>query len=853
MSDTNMSSMSPRIARMKERLLTTPYEICMARALHFTRSYRETESLDPHLRNACALKRTLEQQKIQICPDEWIVGSKTEKFLAGPLSVERGDFLRSLQMEIDSLHRKKRPFKITSEEKKLFLNEILPYWDGRSLRDRKIKGWLRDGIISSSSLSVSSLARDLYRARRIGRFLGRDILKKIAGSNFSRTLTPSKIRTLLRLRHEFAGNNPTPATYCFDVQGHLCLGVEKVVMFGMDEIVGRIKKRRERLHIECPEDRRGDAFLRACIISLESAITYAERFATLAEKMAQQTSDHQEQARLKMIARHCLHVPRNRPRTFHEAVQSLWFAHLVGEIQYGTHEVFAPGRCDQFLFPFYDDDIKTGRISPEKAVELLQELNLKLTANVEPIPEVGSETNATLSNSQHCITIGGITPDGKDAVNELSYLMLDAYEGMGGSANQLSVRIQAETPRRFFERAVAVFRRSSGIAFYNDDVIVPALTSDGMTPNDARDYCIVGCVETSGSSDTHGCPGGHEITLPAVLMMTLASGRVPPAAPGQRTGIRTGKPETLHNWEDFIRAFQKQLVFHLWILIRAVASKDRAYRNFLPAPYVSALMDDCIENARDITHGGARYDFTSIDTRGLATAVDSLLAIRTAVYEEKWLTLPELVNACLDNFRGKEKLRLRLIHDVPKFGSDSSEPTELAVELIKWMWEEIAKHSNERGGGFRLCFYSYGNHVLDGFFLPATPDGRLAGEPISNGISPTNQRDAHDGPLPVLRAAAALPADLVSSGVALNLRFHPSVLRSENGLAAFVDMLRTYFNIGGMHFQPNVVSTETLRNAQQHPEHYRDLIVKVSGYSAYFTDLGKSIQDDIIARTEHGA
>ncbi|MEW5945587.1 MAG: pyruvate formate lyase family protein [bacterium] len=845
--------LSPRIARIKERLLSAPYEICMARALHFTRVYRETESLDPHIRNALALKRTLENQKIRIEPDEWIAGSKTEKFLAGPLSVERGDFLRSLQLEIDTLHLKKRPFKISRRDRDIFLKEILPYWAGRSLRDRKTAAWIRDGIVRKPSADPVSLVRDAAEARRIGRFVGKKNLEKIAGPAIGRKRPPALLRTLFQLRHELAYNNPTPAVFCFDVQGHLCLGVEKVIADGMDEIIRRIERRLERLREEDPADHAAASFLRACIISLEAAVAYAERFAALAEKTAEKTENPGERERLTAIARHCRRVPRRRPETFHEAVQSLWLTHLVGEIQYGTHDVFAPGRCDQYLYPFYDADLKAGRITPETAIELLQELNLKLTANVEPIPELGSETNGTLGNSQHCITIGGLTPGGEDAVNELSYLMLDAFEGMGGCVNQLSVRVSARTPPAFLERAVAVLRRTSGLAFYGDEAVIKALTADGMTPQDARDYCIVGCVETSGSADTHGCPGGHELTLPAVLMMTMTNGGIPPPAPGQRPGLPAGGADALTTWDDFIGAFRRQLRRQVRVLIRAVRAKDEAYAAFLPAPYVSALMDDCIENARDATRGGARYDFTSIDVRGLATAVDSLLAVKTAVYDEEWLTLSGLTRACLSDFKGMEKLRRRLIREVPNFGGGDPRPTELAVSLISWLHEETSRHRNARGGRFRLCFYSYGNHVIDGFFLPATPDGRPAGAPISNGISPTNQRDAACGPLPVLQAAAAIPPEPVSSGVALNLRFHPTALASPNGLQSFTHMLRAYFQMGGMHVQPNVVSTETLRDAQRNPDLHRDLVVKVSGYSAYFTDLGASIQNDIIARAEHGA
>lgn len=852
LADAVQLSLSPRIARMKERLLAAPYEVCMARAKHFTDSYRETEGIDPHIRNALALKRTLEKQKVRIEPDEWLAGSKTEKFLAGPLSVERGDFLRSLQLEIESLHKKKRPFKITERERKLFFNEILPYWDGRSLRDRKVAGWLRAGLVKPASLDPLTLIEGALRVGRLVKLLGREKLRKIGGPIFEGGISPRQAATLWRQRHELAHNNPTPATFCFDVQGHLCLGVEKAVTLGMEEIVSRIEERRARLRSEEPDGRSANAFLRACKISLGAAIAYAERFAKLAEEMLRDETDPVERERLEMIARHCRRVPRLRPRTFREAVQALWFAQVVGEIQYGTHEVFAPGRCDQYLFPFYKDDIEAGRLNDETAIELLQELNLKLTANVEPVPEAGSEANGTLGNSQHCVTIGGLAPDGGDATNELSHLMLDAYEGMGGCINQLSVRFHEKSPRDFQERAVAVFRRASGISFYGDEAIVPALISDGMTPEDARDYTVVGCIETSGNSDTHGCPGGHELTLPAVLMMTLTNGRAPPPAPGQTAGIPTGMARSLRTWGRFVRAFRRQLGYHIDILVRAVAAKDRAHRDFLPAPYVSALMDDCIENARDLTAGGARYDFTSLDLRGLATAADSLLAIRIAVYDERWVALPELVEMCMKNFKGHEELHNRLLREVPKFGGDDSAPTETAIDLINWVAEEAAGRTNIRGGDFRLCFYSYGNHVLDGFFLPATPDGRLAGTPISNGVSPTNRSDARTGPLPVFTAAAQLPAHLVSSGYALNMRFHPSVLKSQNGLAAFTDMLRTYFKLGGVHVQPNVVSSETLRDAQKNPAAYRDLVVKVSGYSAYFADLGPSIQEDIIARTEHG-
>ena len=836
---------------MKTRLLDAPYEICMARALHFTRSYRETEGMDPCLRNALALKRTLERQKIAIEPDEFLAGTKTEKFLAGPLSVERGDFLRSLQLELDVLHLKLRPFRITREDRALFLEEVLPYWRGRSVRDAKARAWEERGLIDTGGGPARGLRRWAGGAAFV-RHVGAGGLRKLLGANLRAPITVGRLRTLGELRHELARNNPTPAVFCFDVQGHLSLGIDKVVTEGMGAVIGRARERLERLMREEPGNVRGRSFLEAAVISLEAAVRYAGRFAGLAAQTARRTDDPGEKRRLALIARHCRRVPGGRPRTFHEALQAAWIAQVVGEIQYGTHEVFAVGRADQYLYPFFRADIDAGRLGREEAVALLQEFFLKLTANVEPIPEVGMETNGVLGNSQHCVVIGGLAPDGSDATNELSMLMLEAHERMKGAINQLSVRFHGGSPAPFVRRTVEVFRRTNGIAVYNDDVIVGALEADGLSREDARDYCVVGCIETSGQSDTHGCPGGHELVLPAVLMLALTRGRVPPAAPGQQRGFDGGDPLACGSFENLIALFRRQLARQVRVLVDATACKDEAYRMLLPAPYVSALMDDCIEKAADMTAGGARYDFTSVDVRGLATLVDSLAAVRAFVYEKREVTLGGLVGACLRNFDGQEVLRQRLLHRAPKYGAGDAVADALALDVIGWIHDEVRTARNVRGGRYRVCFYSYGNHVIDGIMVGATPDGRRRGEPISNGVSPSDTFAPTSGPAGPLRAVAAFPPAKVSSGVSLNMRFHPSFLRTEQGVDTFAALVRTYFRLGGMHLQPNVVSTEVLRDAQRNPGKHRDLVVKVSGYSAYFTDLGRSIQEDIIGRCEFG-
>jgi pyruvate formate-lyase/glycerol dehydratase family glycyl radical enzyme len=847
----SLPELEPRVARMKQRLLGAPYEICMARALQFTRSYRETEGMDPALRNALALKATLENQRIAIYPDEHLAGSKTEKFLAGPLSVERGDFLRTLQLEMDVLHRKIRPFRISPEDKTAFYEEVLPYWSGRTLRDRKAREWESRGITRTDGRGLHRV-QGWIDAVRFVRYVGPRSGRRMLGANLEGPLTLRRLRTLLAMRYELARNNPTPAVFCFDVQGHLSLGVDKVVAAGMDAIVDHARNRLRSLEKHDPGDETGRRFLEAVVVSLEAVTAYAGRFARLARAMAREADDAAEKRRLGMIARHLARVPAKRPRTFHEALQAAWFTLLAGEIQYGTHEVFAVGRLDQYLLPFFRADMRRGRLTRREAAALLQEFFLKLTANVEPIPEVGMETNGVLGNSQHCVVIGGLTPDGRDASNELSTLILEAHAGMKGAINQLSVRLHGRAPRAFARETARVFRRANGIALYNDDAIVPALLSDGLSAEDARDYCVVGCIETSGQSDTHGCPGGHELVLPAVLMLAMTRGRVPPPAPGQGAGYDGGDPASCQSFEDFTALVRRQLGRQIEILVRAVEAKDRAYRDFLPAPYVSALMDDCIQKARDMTAGGARYDFTSIDVRGFATFVDSLLAVRHAVFEAGEVGLQALIRACLDDFRGMERLRQRIIHEAPRYGCGRPQADALALDVVRWVHEEASRHRNIRGGKFRVCYYSYGNHVIDGFLLPATPDGRRRGRPTSNGISPSNLRPPEEGPAGPLRSASRFPPHQVSSGVSLNMRFHPRMLRTREGLETFASMIRTYFSMGGMHLQPNVVSTETLREAQRSPERYRDLVVKVSGYSAYFTDLGRSIQEDIIERTEFG-
>lgn len=845
-----VDQLAPRIAHMKATLLAAPYEICLARALHFTDVYRETEGVDPALRNAMALRRTLARQRIRIEPDELLVGNKTEKTLAGPLSVERGDFLRALQLELDVLERKRRPFVMSERDKRLFWTEILPYWNGRTVRDRKAKEWRARGLFGAAPGLRGAITRTRDTVRFV-RYVGAANLRKIMGANYDARPTPRRLKNLYSLRNELATDHPTAAVYCFDVQGHLCLGVDKVVSLGMEAIVWQLRERLERLLREEPKNERGAAFLKAAAMSLEAAMAYAERFAVLALRLAEEAKSDEDRARLERIAKHCRWVPRKPPRTFHEALQTAWFTQVVAEIQFGMMDVFAQGRVDQFLYPLYRKDLDAGRLTHAEALALLQEYYLKLSANITPTPELGMEANSVLGNSQHCLTIGGVLPDGHDATNELSFAMLDAYEQLGGCVNQIAVRLHEGTPDAFLRRVVSVMRVANGLSLHNDVAVLRGLAADGYASEDARNYCIVGCVETCGQSDTQGCVAAQEFTLPAVLLAAFTSGRSPPPAPGQRSGYDSGDAATCPTFDAFLELFKRQLAWQLEVMVDAVAGKDIATRELLPAPYVSALTDGCIAQARDVSDGGAKYDFTTIVMKGLGTTVDALLSLRHFVYERRELSLSALRRIVLANFEGQEELRRRILREPPKYGVGDERADALTEWLVGVVHELVSGRRNVRGGKFRVAYFSYGNHVIDGLFLGPTPDGRRRGEPISNGVSPSNLVEAPAGPLGSMRTAARIAPENASSGVALNIRVHPSFIAGRK-LETAVALLRTYFRMGGMHVAFNVVSTETLRDAQRHPERHRDLIVKVSGYSASFTDLGRSIQDDLIARLEFG-
>lgn len=820
-----------RTERMKERLLSSPYVVCIERARFYTESYKETEGEPAAIRNAKALTKTLSEMTIFIDEDELVVGNRASKRLAGAIPVERGDINVVLNLELHRLGKRgAHSFLVSEEDRRAIKNEILPYWKGKSIREKKASLWTAKGL-RKVKLELPNMLR---------------ILKNFGISNSLRILhgLGGVQRHSLKLLDEIAGLGPNLAIDVFDVQGHLVLGHESVISEGFNGIRERATRQLENYH----HDPKRMDFLKAVIMCCDAAVAFANRFGDEATRLADGETNTNRRDELLKIAENCRWVPASPPRSFYEAIQALWFSQVVAQISYGMAGTCALGRVDQYLYPFYKSDMETGRITKEEVLELLEELNIKLTSNVLLLPQAGIETASTLGTSPEPITIGGQTKEGKDATNELSYLIVEASTRLRGVVNNLAIRIHKNTSRDFLIKACEVFSSTSGQAFYNDETIIPALLNDGYSLDDARDYAIIGCVEPTSSGNTFATTGGHDLKLAGVLEMMLNNG-------GYRfmsnQGLPTGDPTNWTSFDDVMDAFRKQLEYNVRMVADAVNLRDSIYAEEFPAPYISSTIEGCIESGKDVTEGGSRYNFSSITARGLGTVADSLAAIKRLVFEEKAITMPELVRLLQTNFKGKEDLRQALINRVPKYGNDEDYVDSIAREVVEAFCGEVVKHKSIRGGHFRPSFYSYGTHVLDGLFIGATPDGRKACEAISNGISPTNNREGK-GPTALLKSAAKLNHRMISNGNALNLRLHPSTVGNEEGLNNVASLIRTYFDMGGMHVQFNVVSTEMLRDAQKHPEKYKDLVVRVSGYSAFFTDLGRSIQDDIIARTEFG-
>ncbi len=591
----------------------------------------------------------------------------------------------------------------------------------------------------------------------------------------------------------------------------------------------------------------------ACAISIcaDGARALSERYGAEAERLAEQETDPARQAELIEIARVCRRVPWEPARTFPEALQSLWFAHMlvmVAESYPGPG--VSPGRVDQYLYPYYRADVEAGRLSLERAKEWLQCLWIKHNYAYDFQGWVGTNQGINSSFGQ-LITLGGIDEGGGDASNELTYLMLDVIQELNLLEPKPNVRLHARTPERLLDRVVAMIAETQGSPFLLnfDENSVAGLRWAGLPEEALWDYAPVGCLENT----LQGCDrsGTVDVNLNIAKAVELALHDGRDASTGEQVGPRTGDPRAFATFDQFLDAFKAQLRATLELLIAANDVADTGRARFGPTPYVSALVDGCLEKGVDITAGGARHNFITVEGVALATAADSLAAVKKLVYDERTVTMDELVEALDANFEGHEPLRQMLLHKAPKYGNDDAEADDLARQISQFWTTEAFEHvTPETGKRYRGGYLSWNYWVAYAPSTGATPDGRTRGQFLSNGVCPVNGADRL-GPTAAIKSVGHLGLETAPNGASHTMSFSPAMLRSPENRRKLAALLRAYGQVGGTCLQVNVVSPETLRAAQQDPDAYRNLLVRITGYNAYFVMLGKEIQDEIIARESH--
>jgi pyruvate formate-lyase/glycerol dehydratase family glycyl radical enzyme len=781
-----------RVNKLREGMLRTP-ELCIERGYLITESYRETESEPPLIRRAKALAKILAGMTIHIEDGELIVGRTTSKRRGGPLIPEINSDWYLKEMDTISTREWDR-FSPLREEEKAKMKEFLPYWKGKSLYDK----WR--AIVPENALKL----------------------------NF-------KIQAPVGA---YSSNNMHLA--------HTSVDYERVLTKGLNDVKKEVDGELGKLNLTEIEDFEKFQFLRAVNITLEAATSFAKRYAELARSMAKNEADIQRKAELKRIAEMCDWVPANPARNFYEALQSIWLTYIVVMIE-GWGPGISLGRVDQYLYPFYKKDIEEGRITREEACELLALLYVKLNESVTPFSDEVVRDNpgfAMLSN----LTLGGVTKEGKDAVNELSYLFLDAEKDARLHSEDLVIRVSKNNPDAFLMKACKVARLLRGkLKFVSDDTAIQQLISDGKPVEYARDYIVTGCNTPTVPARSLDLPGAV-VNLPLMLELALNNGVS--RLTGEQMGPKTGDPRKFKSYDEVWEAYKKQVEALLPVIMLLKNSDRQLFAEFAPCPFQSALSQGCIEKGIDIINGGtAPYMAHPISAGGAPNVGDSLAAIKKAVFEDKKITMTRLIDALGKNFEGEEEI-LHILNSTPKFGNDDDYVDSIVSEVLIHISDEAANYKAFAGAKSNMCAMAVTTNVPLGRVVGALPDGRKAGEPLSEGgISPYQGRNV-SGPTATMRSVAKLDHVKLTGGSVLNMRFNPDVLKDESKMRKFASLIRTYCESGGYLVQFNIVSSDMLRDAQRHPEKHRDLLVRVATYSAYFVELSPELQNDIIARME---
>ena len=829
---------SSRITRLVDHLYAKMPEIESYRAKLITESYKETEDQPIITRRAKAFSHILHNIPIIIRDEELIVGSNSIA-PRGCQTFPEFSF-QWLEDELDTVAtRTADPFYI-SEQAKADLREVHKYWKGKT----------------TSELATAYMAPEAIRA----------------------------------IDH----NIFTPGNYFYNGVGHVTVKYWEVLEIGYEGIMAKAQAELDHCNVGDGDYAERSRFLEAVIMSCQAVIDYANRYAKLALEMAEKCTDPQRKAELLVIASNCSKVPAKGATNFWEACQSFWFVQQLLQMESSGHSI-SPGRFDQYMYPYYKKDIESGAITRTAAQELIDCIWVKLNDLNKVRDAASAEGFAGYSLFQNLI-VGGQNKDGEDVTNDLSFMCIEASMHVHLPAPSLSIRVWNGSPHDLLIKAAELTRTGIGLpAYYNDEVIIPALQNRGLSLADAREYNIIGCVEPQKAGKTEGWHDAAFFNMCRPLELVFANGM----DQGEMVGIPTGDVTKMETFDEFYDAYKKQMEYCISLLVNADNAIDVAHAKRCPLPFLSSMIDDCIKRGKTVQEGGAVYNFTGPQGFGIANMADSLYAIRQLVYQEKKFTMEELKEALAWNY-GKgldeqsvrdittgilremtesgakvdadtaaavlksvmnaqmspEKMaRYQEIHDmiaeVPKFGNDLPEVDYFARDVAYTYTRPLQNFKNPRGGQYQAGLYPVSANVPLGVQTGATPEGRYAHTPVADGVSPSAGKDVN-GPTAAASSVAKLDHFIVSNGTLFNQKFHPSALSGREGLEKFVALIRSYFDQKGMHMQFNVVSRETLLDAQAHPENYKHLVVRVAGYSALFTTLSKSLQDDIIRRTEQG-
>jgi len=782
---------SKRIINLKDQLFACEPSVCPERALLITEAYQKSEAEPLVLKRAIALNHILENMTIYIREGELIVGNQASKFGAIPVFPETQAVWVSEQLD-NFQKREKFRYIVTAETKKALRN-ILSYWREKTVQEKVPK------------------------------------------------MLPETTRKFLEIK-----NPVISADYHLRYGiGHVLPNYSKILKYGLIHIKEEVVKSIKLLDLSKAESMRKLHFFNAVQIICDGVINFAKRYSDLALELAQKEKGKKRKKELEKISKICKRVPAYPATDLHEALQSFWFLHLIIEIE-SDGRAFSPGRFDQYIYPYYSKGIDDNKLTKEFAQELVDSLWIKFNevqylANVQPKAKYCSG----FSMSQNII-LGGQTRDGEDATNDLSYICLTADKHIRFPQPALSIRMHKSTPSDFLEKSIELIKLGGGKpAIFNDEIIIPSLVKDGVSLEDARDYGIVGCVEPAPSKNCFGWTNPAMFNLAKCLELALNDGK--DMLSGERVSQIRAK---INTYEDIWKSFKEQVEFFVPHMIIILNTIDIAHKENLPLPYLSILMDNCLEKGKDITEGGAKYNYMGPQGVGLADVADSLSVLKKIVFEQKLINFSELQNILRNNFKDNERVRQLLINRAPKYGNDNVYVDKIARDVGKLYCQTVSKYFNPRGGIYRPGLYSVAAHVPLGQAVGALPNGKRAREGLTDGISPVHGCD-RKGITAIIKSASMVEHILASNGTNLNPKIHTTCLRTQEDVCKFISLLRTFVNLKDMHIQFNVVSNKLLRKAQKNPEKYRGLLIRISGWSAFFVELDEGLQEDIISRTEH--